>query len=252
MIVFIRFSLSILLFINAGLVYSQINLDWKSKGRYFESLIQKHLYEENYEISLKYLDSTITLYKSNDLKLYYITIQNKAFVLEEKFLNFNQAILLADSAYDYWTSVGDFNNKANISKYLGYVFSCMGEFKLSKQYIDTAYYYFKLVGNENGVLVTKFDEALLYFNMKDFNKSLNLLNEVKSLWLSEEDYQRVFFTNIKIIQNYQICKPKNSDEICHLLQENKALLESKRAINNNEFSKLLSEIDGKYGCVTAK
>ena len=138
------------------------------------------------------------------------SIQNKGFNLEENQQDYSGALIEINRALKVWTAIKDTANQANSLKYRGYLLGKLHMFKDGKKDISLAIKLYLMLGNSNGVIVSKFDFCKLYESEGKFDSALYLCNLCRKYWDSVNNVIRTVIVNNELMNIY--CKLQKYSE----------------------------------------
>ncbi|MDB4901203.1 MAG: hypothetical protein JWQ63_484 [Mucilaginibacter sp.] len=155
----------------------------------------------------KFENKTITETEKKEIKNLTYKIQNKGFILEEKFHDYQGSLKEINAALNIWIALGDTINEANNRKYKGYLLGHLSDFSVAKGEIFSAINLFKLKNVEWGVAVSQFDLAKVYDFQHNLDSSFIYANYALSYWKTKRDTSRIITINNLLIRLY--CEAKN-------------------------------------------
>lgn len=142
-----------------------------------------------------------------------------------------------------WKVKNDTLQMANLYKYIGLLKGRLGEFEEAKTDIQQAIRMYQSVGFEQGIAVSEFNLAEVYFLEGNYMESEALFSKSKEFWSGMRDMGRVFISNLLGIR---ICRATGDvGQASQLIEENREIL-NQTNLNEfivNRFNELVEEIE---------
>jgi len=181
--------------------------------------------------------------KQQHLKKAGLTNLNIANLYDEYSNEIDSALIYSNKSLNIWERQKDTLQIANLYKYIGLLKGKKGNFKEAKFSILAAIKLYKEKGFEQGVAVSQFNLADLYFRAKEFKESELLLNKSIAFWKNNEDYSRVFTNNILGIKLYN--EIGNKPKVQQLIEENRTIKKENKLNDfiKAKFDDLIKEIN---------
>jgi tetratricopeptide (TPR) repeat protein len=183
--------------------------------------------------------------KTENYKKAGFTNLNIANIYDEYIENIDSALVYSKKALKIWKTQNDTLQMANLYKYIGLLKGKSDEIDEAKSDIQQAIMMYQKVGFEQGVAVSEFNLADVNFRNKDYEGSMDHLNNSTDFWKKKKDYTRIYTNNILGIRIYSATN--NHKRVEALIEEN-IVIEQKTNINDfakNMFDDLIKEIKSK-------
>ena len=186
--------------------------------------------------------SSIYLEEENHVKAG-LTNLNIANIYDEYLGQPDSALHFANQSLSIWKSINDTLQQANLYKYTGLLKGQLGNFEMAKQDIEKAIGFYKAVQFEQGIAVSQFNLARIYFEEGTMQESKVLHERALAYWKSMNDKNRIFTNNLFGVELYS--KLGDKKKVKKLLRENYDLSKS---ITLNDFLKnKFKELVNKHG-----
>jgi len=181
--------------------------------------------------------------KQKNLKKAGLVNLNIANIYDEYSNEIDSALIYSNKSLKIWERQDDTLQIANLYKYIGLLKGKRGEFKEAKLSILKAIKLYTEKEFEQGVAVSEFNLADLYFREKEFKECELLLNKSIEFWKKNGDYNRVFTNNILGIKLYS--KIGNDSKVQKLIKENIEIRKENKLNDfiKNKFNELIKEIN---------
>ena len=150
-----------------------------------------------------------------------ITNLNIANIYDEYLERMDSALVYSEKALEIWKTQNDTLQMANLYKYIGLVKGKLGGIDEAKSDIRQAIMMYQKAEFEQGVAVSEFNLAEVYFREKNYTESEALFVKSKNFWKGKGDLGRVFTNNILGIKIYNVVGDK--DKVEKLIEENKVI-----------------------------
>ncbi len=171
-----------------------------------------------------------------------ITNLNIANIYDEHLNQIDSALSYANKSLKIWKGKNDSMQMANLLKYIGLLQGKKSDYDDAIRSITSALSLYEELDFPQGRAVSKFNLANVYFEMKDYPRSLEHLTSAKSFWNTKSDYGRIYSNNILAIKIYhKMNDPKN----VHLLIKENIQIEKDGDIhkfNKKQFHDVLTEL----------
>lgn len=167
---------------------------------------------------------------------------NIANIYDEYSNEIDSALLYSHKSLKNWETRNDTLQIANLHKYIGLLKGKVGNFEEGKLSILEAIELYKAQGFKQGIAVSEFNLADLYFRQNKFEESELLLTKSIEFWKEQGQFSRVFTNNLLGIKLYD--KIGKKEEVQKLIEENMEI-KNKNKLNDfieNQFEKLIEEI----------
>ncbi len=200
------------------------------------------LYQRNPREAIEAFKQVATAYamRSNFPKaaIFYLNI---ASIYDEHLLETDSALIYADLSLKHWIELQDTMQMANLFKYTGLLKGKTGQFRAAEQDIHQALQLYREVEFPQGLAVSRYNLADVYFRQERFTESDSLLELSTSFWRDAGDMQRVFTNNLLGIQLFR--KHGYQNEAVKLIMENVFILEQAEidSFNIRRFNELSGE-----------
>lgn len=149
------------------------------------------------------------------------TLQNIAFIYDERLKNKKLANIYALAALQHWKVMHDSTNAANMYKYIGYLYGENNERDKGLAYIDSALVLYYTLGNSMGQAVSYFNRAQVYQNTSLKDSVVYYLGKAKEIWITHDNFRRIYKINNELINEYTLLKKFNKAE--KLIVDNQVL-----------------------------
>jgi tetratricopeptide (TPR) repeat protein len=160
--------------------------------------------------------------KNEHVKKAGITNLNIANIFDEYLEKTDSALVYSEKALEIWKRHYDTLQMANLYKYIGLLKGKSGKIDEAKSDIQQAIMMYQKVGFGQGVAVSEFNLADVYFRDKNFTEAEALFVKSKDFWNGNGDLGRIFTNNILGIKIYNMVEDKAKAE--KLIEENKAIM----------------------------
>jgi hypothetical protein len=173
----------------------------------FHSIAQTKQDSINSRIQLlteKNNNKTISIEEKQDLLNYGYQIQNKGMYLEYYKFDYAGALPHIEKAIDFWVSIRDTMNEANLRKYRGMMLGFLDRFEEGKKEIHLAYDLFgKSTSDKQYPIVCLYTLSLLYERENRLDSALYYEKIVNDFYLSINNEDRLFTSNTHLINLYR-------------------------------------------------
>ncbi len=188
------------------------------------------------EVSSKYIE------EKNYIKAG-LTNLNIANIYDEYLSKPDSALYFSKKSLSIWKSIDDTLQQANLYKYIGLLKGKLGDYKSAKKDIHQAIKFYESVPFEQGIAVSQFNLANVYFEEGNKEESISLHEKALAFWKAQDDKNRIFTNNLFGIELY--AKYGEEKKVEALIKENQDLAKS---ISLNDFLKnRFEELVKKYG-----
>jgi tetratricopeptide (TPR) repeat protein len=149
-------------------------------------------------------NKTISIEEKQDLLNYGYQIQNKGMYLEFYKFDYVGALPHIEKAIDFWVSIKDTMNEANLRKYRGMMLGYLDRFEEGKKEINLAYDLFgKSTSDKQYQIVCLYTLSLLYERENRLDSALHYEKIVNDFYLSKNNEGRLFTSNTHLINLYR-------------------------------------------------
>lgn len=153
-----------------------------------------------------------------------ITFLNVANIYDEYLEKPDSALLFANQSLSAWQQINETMQIANLYKYKGLLLGKTGAFDLAKLEIEKAINLYETLGFDQGIAVSQFNLANVYFEQNNFTESITLFELATNFWKSQNKQDRVFINNLFGIKLY--AKVGNQESVQDLIQQNNLIMPS--------------------------
>lgn len=201
------------------------------------------LFQENPQKAIPIFQEVAIAYQDvGNYKKAGITNLNIANIYDEHSNRIDSALIYAEKSLRIWTEHNDSLQIANLYKYIGLLKGKIGKFDEATTAIQEAIKIYQAKAFEQGIAVSEFDLADVYFRAKKYEESERLFAKSKAFWVTQNNQDRVYTNNILGIRLFeQTAKPT---AVKQLIEENIAI-EKRIALNDfikNKFEAVKKEV----------
>ncbi len=182
---------------------------------------------ENPEAGAEQLKKLAQQYRSqNDWQKAGTTYLNLATVYTDRLQQQDSALVMADRSIEICRYMKDTTQEANVLKYKGLLLGRVGRLKEAETAIAEAIALFEAVDFKNGVVISHFNLARVYFLNERYEASSELLQNCTNYWRAKGKKDRIFTDNLFGIELY--CRMGEFDKASAMIAENAQLKDSIR------------------------
>jgi len=221
-----------------------------NKEQLIEVKSVEELEKDGFEMLKDFPQKAIPIFKQvaisyenqNNLKKAGQTNLNIASIYDEHSNKLDSALIYSNKSLEIWKRKNDTLQIANLYKYVGLLNGKAEKFEEAKSFISQAIKLYQDKGFEQGIAVSEFNLADVYFREKKFQESELLFNKATEFWRRKGSFSRVFTNNILGIRIYENLGKKNA--VQQLINEN-IEIKNQNKLNGyikNKFDELISNI----------
>ncbi|MEM6722687.1 MAG: hypothetical protein AAF598_01550 [Bacteroidota bacterium] len=125
-----------------------------------------------------------------------ICFLNAANLADERQAAPDRALQHAERSYQNWSVLQDTMQMANLKKYTGLLRGKLEQFKPAFADLDTARIWYISIPFPQGIAITDFNEAQVYYQAKEYKLAQGSLIKAQRFWRTQGNQRRVFINNI--------------------------------------------------------
>ena len=141
-----------------------------------------------------------------DLRAYGYALQNKALQFAETNKNDAEALSAADSALQFWISIGETGHEANVSKLKGTLLGKQGETEDARSCLLRSASLYESLQMGNGVAVAYYEMSVVLDQAGMTDSALWYQQQAAAYWLKQKETLKVVESNNQLIHLYRKLK----------------------------------------------
>jgi tetratricopeptide (TPR) repeat protein len=155
---------------------------------------------------VKYQNGSLTEEELNDLRAFGYALQNKAVQLAESNQNDLEALYAADSALQFWISIGETGHEANVSKLKGTLLGKQGKTEDARLCLLRSVSLYESLKMGNGVAAAYYEMSVVLDQAGMTDSALWYQQQAAAYWLKQKETLKVVESNNQLIHLYRKLK----------------------------------------------